>query len=202
MNGHLVAAAIGAAILAGAATVHADAPVAAEAPASAPRRDYHLDFAPVMAVPLGSMSDATGPGIGGLLGLSYSLSELWQLVGHTGYLEGAETGFQVSGVSVSSRVSYAPALVGAKYYVLGSDPIRLYAMGEAGVLVVNTSASASAGATNSSGSDTSVHVGSAVSMGLELGLLDLRAGLLTVDLAHADQSSAALASLGFRFAGF
>ncbi|HTR96873.1 MAG TPA: hypothetical protein VMH61_03140 [Candidatus Acidoferrales bacterium] len=58
------------------------------------------------------------------------------------------------------------------------------------------------GGSGGDSSDSSLHFGGAASVGMQVDLLDLRAGLLTADLGHAGTSTSALITLGFRFAAF
>lgn len=180
------------------------APRAAEAPAAPATTEAkpraHVDAAPVAALPLGDLASSTGPALGGMLGVSYDLDDRWDLVFHGGYLAGATTSYQLAGVSVSSSLSYAPVLGGVRYYLVDPGAIRPYASAEAGAMFVNASSSASSGAGSAAGSGVSTYLGGAVSLGLQLDVLDVRAGLMTADLGHAGTSTSGLLSLGFRFA--
>ena len=161
-----------------------------------------LHAEPVMMVPMGSLANVTGPGIGGLLGLDYRLSNAWLLTGRAGYIAGSSATLAVAGATVNSSLSYAPALAGAKVYLAGTDWAHLYAAGEGGVVIITNTASADAGDASVAASGSSTHVCASLSAGLELDMLDLRVGLLAADVAHADSSTVAMVSLGFRFATF
>lgn len=176
----------------------ATSPDKAAASDQAPR--VHIDAEPAVAVPIGNLASVTGPALGGLVGGGYTLGDRWELVGHAGYLAGASTSAQVAGITVSSSVSYAPLLGGVRYYLLDPGAIRPYAMAEAGVILVSSAASAGGGGSSASSSDSSVYFGGAASLGLQLDVIDLRAGLFTADLGHAGTSTSGLLTLGFRFA--
>jgi hypothetical protein len=168
------------------------------APVEHPSRT-RIDAEPGFALPLGDLARTTGPALGGLVGGSYVLDSRWDLVGHLGYLAGTSiTAIQVAGVSVGSSLSYAPVLAGARYYLLDPGAVRLYLMAEAGALVVVESETGTGGDSSAS----SVYLGGAASAGMQLDVLDLRAGVLTADLGHAGTSTSALMTLGFRFASF
>jgi len=170
-------------------------PVPDAAPGTHPSRG-HVDAEPGVALPLGDLATVTGPALGGFIGGSYALDERWEIVGRAGYMWGASTKMQVAGVSMGSSLSYAPVLAGARYYLLDPGAVRLYLAAEAGTVLVVSSESGPGG----DGSGSSFYVGGAASVGLQVDLLDLRAGLLTADLGHAGTSTSALMTLGFRFA--
>jgi hypothetical protein len=157
-----------------------------------------VDAEPGVALPLGDLALATGPALGGFVGGSYALDDRWEVVGRAGYLWGASTKMQVAGVSIGSSLSYAPVLAGARYYLLDPGAVRLYLAAEAGAVLVV----ASENGTGGDGSGSSLYLGGAASVGMQVDLLDLRAGLLTADLGHAGTSTSALMTLGFRFAAF
>ena len=180
-----------------------EAPAAAapaEATPSSTKPRVHIDAAPVAALPIGDLASATGPALGGMLGVAYDLDDRWGLVFHGGYLAGASTSYQLAGVTVSSSISYAPVLGGVRYYFVDPGAIRPYALAEAGAMFVNVSSSASSSAGSAGGSGESTYLGTTVSLGLQLDILDLRAGLMTADIGHAGTSTSGLLSLGFRFA--
>jgi len=180
-----------------------EAPAAAapaEATPSSTKPRVHIDAAPVAALPIGDLASATGPALGGMLGVAYDLDDRWDLVFHGGYLAGASTSYQLAGVTVSSSISYAPVLGGVRYYFVDPGAIRPYALAEAGAMFVNVSSSASSSAGSAGGSGESTYLGTTVSLGLQLDILDLRAGLMTADIGHAGTSTSGLLSLGFRFA--
>ena len=178
---------------------HADdsPPVADAAPAGRPSR-AHVDAEPAVALPVGDLAQVTGPALGGFVGGSYALDDRWEIVGRAGYLWGASTNLQVAGLSMGSSLSYAPVLAGARYYLLDPGAVRLYLAAEAGAVLVVASESGTGG--DSSGS--SLYFGGAASVGMQVDLLDLRAGLLTADVGHAGTSTSALMTLGFRFGAF
>lgn len=178
-----------------AAVAPAEAP---SSPTATPRA--HIDAAPVAALPLGDLATVTGPALGGMIGISYELADRWELVFHGGYLQGATTSYQLAGVTVSSSLSYAPVLGGVRYYFVDPGTIRPYASAEAGAMFVNASSSAASGAASAGASGETTYLGTTVSLGLQLDILDLRAGLMTADLGHAGTSTSGLLSLGFRFA--
>jgi hypothetical protein len=163
---------------------------------------FHIDAEPSAALPIGSLAAATGPALGGFIGVGRTLDDRWELVGHAGYLAGTATSLQIAGGSVSSSLSYAPLLGGVRYYLTDPSAIRLYAMAEAGVVLVNGSSTAVGNDVAAADSGSSVYFGGAASIGLQLDVMDLRAGLLTADLGHAGSSTSGLLSLGFRFASF
>lgn len=188
---------------------HADDAKAAATPepSSNPDREpsehpspWSIDVAPALAMPMGNLGSATGPAIGGVGGGSLALRDSWDLVGHVGYLQGTTTSTTVAGVSVSSSVSFTPVLAGLRYYLTDPGWPRLYAQGEAGIVVAGASVSVSEGSTAASGFSSSSHAGSALSLGMQLDMLDVRAGLFTADLSHADSSTSVLMSAGLRFA--
>lgn len=156
----------------------------------------HLDAQPGVALPLGDLSRATGPAIGGFVGGGYTLDDRWEIGARAGYLWGASTKLQVADVSVGTSLSYMPVLAGARYYLLDPGALRLYVAAETGAIVAVASASGSGG--DRSGS--SFNVGGAASLGVQIDVLDLKAGLLTADLGHAGTSTSTLMTLGFRFA--
>jgi hypothetical protein len=172
----------------------------AEATPSSTKPRVHVDAAPVAALPIGDLATTTGPALGALLGVSYDLNDRWDLVFHGGYLAGATTSYQLAGVSVSSSLSYAPLLGGVRYYFVDPGAIRPYAMAEAGAMFVNVSSSASSSVGSAGASGESTYLGTTASVGLQLDILDLRAGLMTADIGHAGTSTSGLLSLGFRFA--
>jgi len=180
-----------------------DGPASADAsPATEAAPPLRLDAAPAVALPMGDLASATGPALGGLVGGSYAVSDVWDVVGHLGYLAGATTSVQVSDVSLSSSLSYAPLLGGARYYFTDAGLLRPYAMGELGAVLVVSSASASAQGASGSGSASNGYLCSALSLGAQIDILDLRAGLFTADVTHADTATSALLTLGVRFASF
>lgn len=160
----------------------------------------HIDAEPAIAIPFAPLATATGPGIGGLVGGGYTLSDRWELVGHAGYLAGASTSTQVAGVSVSSSLSYAPLLGGVRYYFVDPGVVRPYLMVEAGPVLVSSSVSAGSSDSSGSSSASSLQVGGAASLGLQLDIIDVRAALFNADVGHAGNSASTLLTLGFRFA--
>jgi len=178
----------------------AAAPAEATPSSTSTKPRVHIDAAPVAALPMGDLASATGPALGGMLGVAYDLDDRWDLVFHGGYLAGASTSYQLAGATVSSSISYAPVLGGVRYYFVDPGAIRPYALAEAGAMFVNVSSSASSSAGSAGGAGESTYLGTAVSLGLQLDILDLRAGLMTADIGHAGTSTSGLLSLGFRFA--
>jgi hypothetical protein len=182
------------------------APPAPAAPAestpSSTKPTMHLDAAPVAALPLGDLANVTGPALGAMLGVAYDLDDRWGLVFHGGYLAGATTSYQVADVTVNSSISYTPLLGGVRRYFTEPGAIRLYGAVEAGAIIVNVSSNASGSAASASASGESTYLGGTASMGLQLDILDLRAGVLTADLGHAGTSTSGLLSLGFQFASW
>ncbi len=171
-----------------------------KAPVTPPKA--HFGAALTAAIPLGDLGSATGPALGALLEWTYDLDDRWSLAASGGYLAGGTTTTQVGDASVTSSLGYAPLLGGVRYYF--SDPgfARVYALGQAGIVFVNTSTSASSSAGTAQASGTPNYFGSAAWLGVQLDFVHLRAGLLTADLGHAGSSSSALLSLGFTFASF
>jgi|SRR5579883_629228 len=170
-------------------------PVADSTPGGHPSR-VHLDAQPGVALPLGDLSLATGPALGGFVGGGYTLDDRWEVGGRVGYLWGASTKLQVAGASIGTSLSYAPVLAAAKYYLLDPGAVRLYLAAEAGAVLVVSSASGAGGDASAS----SLDFGGAASVGMQIDLLDLRAGVMTADLGHTGTSTSALMTLGFRFA--
>jgi len=171
-----------------------------DANAPAPKPSVVLDAAPAVALPYGDLVNATGPALGGMFGLSYSLDDRWDFVAQGGYLAGATASYQLAGVTASSSLSYAPMLAGVRYYFSGPAFVRLFALAESGVVVVNGSSSASSGVGSSMTSGVSPYIGGSASIGMQFDILELRAGLLTADIGHPGTSTSGLLSLGFRFA--
>ena len=77
---------------------------------------------------------AMGLGLGGLV------KEHTGSVQGLSYLDFVAPGLLAgSAMSIAANEAMWPVLGGVKYYLAGSEPIRLYVMGEGGVMVVRTS---------------------------------------------------------------
>jgi hypothetical protein len=205
MFARLLQAVAAAAVLAVPSAALADPPEASSPDTAAASHDeprLHLDVAPALAMPTGPLANLTGPAIGGLLGGSYPLSDNWEFVGHAGYLGGSDATTQAATISITSSVSYAPTLAGARYYFSGPSLFRFYAMGEAGLVFVSSSASVSGDGLSSSSSGSATNAGGALSLGMLADILDVRVGLFSADASHMGTSTSALLAIGFRFASF
>ncbi|HEV3192267.1 MAG TPA: hypothetical protein VGY54_17265 [Polyangiaceae bacterium] len=203
----LVSAALAAALLVGTTVARAEEKAPSpEDVATTP--DFRLYLEPAFSAPTGSMANVTGVGLGGLLGASYRVSDDWHVAVRAGYIASSDASRTfdslVGSLTVTSSVSYAPLLAGAKVYVFDVEPtvpIRLYLLGEAGPVLTIDSMTI-AGSQSATASSKSINLGAAFTSGLELGTVDVRAGFLAVDVGHLHASTSFLMSVGMRFASF
>jgi hypothetical protein len=88
---------------------------AAEAPKAnvpdplAERFALHLD--PVVLIPFGALSDATGIGAGAMLGGEYRVSSSLSFTGRVGYISGVEQQRNVAGFQLASSIDTAASSI-------------------------------------------------------------------------------------------
>jgi hypothetical protein len=181
----------------------AEAPKADVRDPLAERFALHLD--PVVLVPFGALSDATGIGAGAMLGGEYRVSPSLSFTGRVGYISGMEQQRSVADFQLASSIDTAPFLGGIKYYVIEAQE-GLFLSAELGAIYVHGTARVvgHAGSTNvdANASGSATNFGGLLSAGYQAGRWDLRAGLLAHDAQHIDSSSALVASVGCSFAQF
>jgi hypothetical protein len=104
-----------------------------------------------------------------------------------------------------TSVSYAPLLGGLKAYVFGepASPVHVYVRDELGPLLVINAVSVAAGGVSASASHSSLHLGMAISAGVEtFDMVDVGVGLLVADADHVEQSTAMMMTVGCRLPSF
>jgi hypothetical protein len=148
-----------------------------------------------VALPVGNLSDAAGIGFGGLVRFDYRVVDTVSVGGRAGYV--FHLGKDLPGGG-SVGLSEAPIFGAVRYHVLGAAADGPYAALELGpVLLFGRGTS---NGVSVSSSDTKL--GGTVTGGYRLGAVDLRAGLLVLDLGHLGDSLSIVAGAGYTFAAF
>ena len=149
------------------------------------------------AMPFGNYGDATGPGIGGMLGVEASVMPAFSITFRAGYDYHLSRGVTALGTSVDSNVNNLPLLLGGRYYFDG-ERHGVYAIGEAGVFMLMQTLSR--GSQSSSNSQTNLGVGAGA--GYKFRWLDLRIAIHSHDVGNFGNALQASLLTAFDFAGF
>ncbi len=180
----------------------------AEAPAKPgdmPAERLALHIAPAFFVPIGNLGEATQAGGGALAGIDYRVSAHFVLTMRGGYVSTFEQDRTIAGLTLKSNIDFAPFLGGIKWFFAEPNEGVFFA-GEAGpVLAIGSSriqGSAGNMPINVQGSGSTTNLGAAASIGYQTGRWDLRAGVLSLDVGHADKSMGVMATAAIAFAQF
>jgi hypothetical protein len=170
---------------------------AAEPPDTAPKNgSFGADA--VFSLPVGNLSDVAGPGFGALLRVDYRVADSVSVGGRAGFV------YQLS-KSIGNEtvgISEAPIFASARYHFLGREPNGPYAAVELGPVIVFGRATATALGASASSSANDTKFGGSIGGGYALGAVDLRAGLLMLDLGHLGDTLCIVAGVGYTFAAF
>lgn len=149
-------------------------------------------------LPLGSLGDATGLMIGGLVKLEYPVQPALEVTGRVGYFFGL-TKEPVPGMKVSW--SNIPIWAGARYFFSGQRD-GLYAGGELGLNLISASVETNVMGFSVSGSSSSTEIGLNLAGGYKIGDIDLRANLHFLDIGHLGDTMGLGLTAGYSFAKF
>jgi len=147
--------------------------------------------------PLGTLDDATGPGIGLLLRGEYNLMPRLNGTMRVGYVYSGQRAFDPGpeGVGVYLSKDNVPIWLGGKYFVTH----QLYGFVEAGLDVIRSKAETRIFPDSSSARSTDLKAGASVGAGAFAGPLDLKVQFEILDLGHASDSMAILVGVGWNF---
>jgi len=140
----------------------------------------------VLALPSGDFSDVAGTGFGAIGMVLYGFSENLNFSGSVGYIafSGKEnTFFNSSGY----KYNYAlvPITTGARYYFGGTESkTRFYAGGELGYFIYSVSVDTPEGGSAVTGVSSTGKFGLTPQVGVELGILDIRAAYSLADFNY------------------
>jgi hypothetical protein len=148
----------------------------------------------VFALPVGNLSDVAGVGFGTLARFDYRVADPVSVGARAGFVYHLSTSIG----NDSAGISEAPIFASARYHFLGRDPNGPYAALELGPVIVFGRATVQGVAASSS--DTKL--GGTIGGGYQLGAIDLRAGLLVLDVGHLGDTLAIVAGAGYTFAAF
>jgi hypothetical protein len=169
------------------------APPAATAQTTMPPRQMQLAADGAVAVPVGSLSDGVGIGIGALLRYEYLLQPQLTLTGRAGLIyhipktvNGADSTFWT-----------IPILAGAKYALNE----QFYVAAELGLFSNHSSATVVTPFGTFSGSASETDFGLTAGAGYRTGDLDIRLALNILDLSNASDSMTIGANVGYSFWG-
>jgi hypothetical protein len=138
-----------------------------------------------VALPIGTLGDGAGLGIGALLRYEFTVVTRANITARAGFIYHLSKDL---GGGVNSHLWQFPLLAGVKVAVSDS----FYVAPEFGLFILHTSV-------DGLGSDTSSKLGFTVGGGYRLSALDLRVGLGVINLSHAGDSIELFANLGYNF---
>jgi hypothetical protein len=95
----------------------------------------------LFVLPIGNLSNVSGPQIGPLLDVGYRLIPQLELTGRIGYLFAFGTTQNIGGTNVNTSVTNIPVWLGARYF-LNEAPAGLYGAAEIGMNFLTAQASA------------------------------------------------------------
>jgi hypothetical protein len=171
---------------------------AAERGAPTSHETSRLRLEPAVFLPVGDLSVAHGPGVGGLAGFQHQIIPALTLTGRAGYIAGSEKTIGVGNTSLSASLNMLPVLAGARINFL-QRPTGPYLAGELGGIFVTERARVPR---YSEGTNSEVYFGGYLGLGYDFGIVDLRVGTLTLDLGRPGQTTGVMASIAVNLVSF
>lgn len=164
---------------------------AAAATSTAGHKAIAFEFATVF--PVGEWRDVTGIGAGALVRGDWFVGADLALTARAGYADH----FSRSDDGVEFSTSEAPFLLGAAYF-FGSGPVRFYAAGEMGLVLLHAEIDSSNNALDFS--ETDAKLGFTAGVGLRRGRADVRLTAFAPSITNANRATGILFTVGFTFA--
>jgi hypothetical protein len=169
------------------------APVAAAVPAVAHKVIVGADGA--LQRPIGTLGEATGPGLGVLLRVEYNLIPNLNGTLRAGYVYSSPYEFDPGYEGVGENVSKhnLPIWVGGKYFVTD----RIYGAAEAGLNIITTEVELHIFPYSNTHTSTAKKFGGTGGAGVVVGPVDIKAQLEILDFGHVSDSMAIMVNVGF-----
>lgn len=142
--------------------------------------------------PVGDWRDTTGIGVGALLRGDWFVHPAFAVTGRAGYVDH----FVTSDDGTDYSTSEAPFLVGAAYFT-GSGPLRFYAAGELGLVLLRGELDSPDDRLDQSTSEA--ELGFTAGVGLRRERMDVRLTLFAPSITNANRASGLLFTVGFSF---
>jgi hypothetical protein len=146
----------------------------------------------VSLFPVGEWRDLTGVGVGALVRGDWFVHPALAITGRAGYVDH----FLTTDDGTDYSTSEAPFLVGAAYFA-GSGPLRFYAAGELGLVLLRGEVDSPNDSLDLTASDAKL--GFSAGLGLRRERMDVRLTWFAPSVANANRVSGLLFTVGFSF---